>query len=245
MPILGVLLFAIDIAFVVHAARSGRFSPWGYIILMVPGFGALAYALVELLPEMRGTPGGARAEAAVRRRLDPTKRYRALQNAVEIADTVANRAAFAEECLALNRPDEALEQYEAIVRQPSGDEPVHHVGKARAELAAGRPAGALATLDALQARWPDYRSSSAHLLYARALEEAGRDAEALAEYDAVAEYHAGPEPVVRKAMLLHRLGDPEPARDIAAEVVRRLERGPAFARKQQAEWLTQARALLR
>ena len=36
-------LTLINIVPVVHAAKSGRFSPWGYIILMMPGIGAIAY----------------------------------------------------------------------------------------------------------------------------------------------------------------------------------------------------------
>ena len=42
MPI-AFALFLIDIIFIVHAAKTGRFSPWGYLILLLPGVGALAY----------------------------------------------------------------------------------------------------------------------------------------------------------------------------------------------------------
>ena len=54
MP-LALILGVLDVVLVIHAAKTGRFSPWGYIILMIPGFGALAYFFVILLPEWSGT----------------------------------------------------------------------------------------------------------------------------------------------------------------------------------------------
>jgi hypothetical protein len=38
---------------IVHAAKTGRFWPWGFIILFIPGFGALAYVLIEHVPMAR------------------------------------------------------------------------------------------------------------------------------------------------------------------------------------------------
>jgi hypothetical protein len=35
MP-LAIVLMVIDVAFVVHAAKTGRFNPWGYLILFCP-----------------------------------------------------------------------------------------------------------------------------------------------------------------------------------------------------------------
>ena len=72
------------------------------------------------------------------------------------------------------------------------------LGRARAEFGLGEPALAVATLDELKARWPDYRSPEGHLLYAKALEGAGRDEEALAAYEAVGAYYPGAEPRVRR-----------------------------------------------
>ena len=53
-----IILMAINVAFVIHAAKTGRFSPWGYIIFLLPGVGAVAYVLVEPIPEWMGTQAG-------------------------------------------------------------------------------------------------------------------------------------------------------------------------------------------
>jgi hypothetical protein len=245
MPAIGSLLFLLDVLLIVHAAKSGRFWPWAYVVLLLPGFGAAAYVLVELLPAWRGSASGRKTERQIAKALDPTKRYRALKEAAEVAETIANRAALAEECLAIGEPDEAVALFSGIVDEPHGDEPMFFTGKARGELALGRPDQALATLDELKRRWPDYNQAEAHLVYARSLDEAGRSDEAEKEYRALANSYPGLEPTLRLAHLLKQDGRRTEALSIAAEVVKRGDRSPPFVRKRNARWLAEARKLLK
>jgi hypothetical protein len=244
MPIVLVLTL-INLLLIVHAARSGRFSPWGYIILMMPGIGALAYVAVELIPEWFGTYRGRKARKSVGRALDPERHYRALKDQIELADTIANRAALAEECLALGRYREAEENYDVVLARPMGDEPGYLLGKARAVFGGGRFAETVVLLDQLSARWPDFESAEGHLLYALALEESGRIAEAADEYRSLSSYYAGAEPSVRYALALRELGREAEAREVFSDVVKRIELAPRYVRKAQAEWLAMARQALK
>ncbi|MGD0188731.1 MAG: tetratricopeptide repeat protein [Roseiarcus sp.] len=244
MPI-GFIVAVLDIALIVHAAKTGRFMPWGFIILFLPGIGALAYVVVELLPEWFGSHKVWRTRQQIAGAMNPTGRYRQLQEELEIVDTIANRSALAQECLTLDKHQEALAQYDAILAKPHGEEPGFMLGKARAEYGVGNAGAALATLDDLKRRWPDYQSADGHLLYAMALEKAGRDDEALAGYAAVGEYFPGAEPRVRQAQLLQRLGRDDEARALAEDVVRTLSRAPAHVRKTQQHWLASAQRLAR
>jgi hypothetical protein len=122
MPFALVLL-AINVILIVHAAKTGRFWPWGYVILLLPGFGALAYVMVELVPEWLGTAQGQRARRNVAKTLNPEKRYRALVDDLAVTDTIANRVALAEECLTLGRFAEAREHFDNVLGRPMGDEP--------------------------------------------------------------------------------------------------------------------------
>jgi hypothetical protein len=131
----------------VHAAKTGRFMPWGFIILFIPGFGMLAYVLIELLPEWFGSAQGRHARRTVVGTLDPGKRYRVLTDELAIADTIANRAALADECLALGKFAEAEQHYDHILALPMGDDAVYTLGKARAQFGRGDAQGAVATLD--------------------------------------------------------------------------------------------------
>jgi hypothetical protein len=245
MPVLGTVLLALDIAMAFHAVKTGRFTPWFYIIILLPGIGGLAYVFMELIPEWLHSYQGRQARARINRALDPEGAYRTLKTEVEIANTIANRDALARECLALGRYDEARAQYDTILTMHMGDEPGYMVGRARAEFGLGRFADARATLDELRRRWPDWQSGDGHLVYARALEEEGRVAEAVDEYRAVSNYYAGAEPRVRLGLALRKLGREAEARAVLAEVIRQMRRAPAFARKTQAEWVSMAEAALR
>jgi hypothetical protein len=236
MP-LALLLVLIDIVLMVHAAKTGRFSPWGYIILMLPGIGALAYAVVELIPEWLNGVQGQKARRHVVNTLDPRRRYRELSDRLATSDTIANRTALAAECLELGLFDEAKMHYEHVLVLPMGDDPQFALGKARAEFGCGQPEGTLSTLDRLRERWPDFQSADAHLLYARALEEIGRTDEALDEYHALAGYFPGAEAKVRYGILLKKAGRSREGRALLQEVLKQFRRAPRYVRKAQAEWL--------
>ena len=66
---------------IVHAAKTGRFLPRGLIILFIPGFGAIAYVLVELVPEWFGSAQGQQARRHVVKTLDAEALPRAQRSA--------------------------------------------------------------------------------------------------------------------------------------------------------------------
>lgn len=242
---LGIILVLVDVLCVVHAAKSGKFWPWGAVILALPGFGAVAYFIMEILPDWLGTPQGQLARHRVAKTLNPGKHYRMLSDQLEVADTIANRVALAEECLQLGKFEEAQGHYEHVLALPMGDEPAYALGKARAQFGLDRASETVATLDQLRARWSDYQSAEGHLLYARALEESGRGDEALFEYQAVAQYYTGAEARVRYALLLDKLGRHAEAKAALTEVLARYKRVPGYVRRMQAEWITRAEKALR
>lgn len=239
------IILIINVVLIVHAAKTGRFMPWFYIILFLPGIGSLAYVVVELAPEWLGSYKGQVARRSFARAVNPGGRYRELTDELAVVDTIANRTALAEECLRLGKFDEALAHFEAILAQPLGEEPQFFYGKARAQMGLGQPVAAVATLDELMRRWPGYQSADGHLLYAVALEASGRNDEALANYENLGRYFPGPEPRVRQAQLLQRLGREADAKLIAEDVVRGLSRAPAHVRKSQRQWLASAQRLAR
>jgi hypothetical protein len=245
MPILGAVVYSIAIAMAFHAVKTGRFWPWFYVIMFLPGLGALAYVIMELVPEWTGSYQGQRARARINKALDPEGAYRALKTEVEIANTIRNRDALAQECMTLGRFDEAKAQYDTILTMHMGDEPEYMVGRARAEFGLGCFADARATLDELRQRWPDWQSGDGHLIYARALEEDGRMAEAVDEYRELSNYYIGAEPRVRLGLALRKLGREAEGRAVLMDVVRQMSRAPKFARKTQAEWISMAENALR
>jgi hypothetical protein len=237
VPVALVVLL-LDITLIYHAAKTGRLQPWAFIILMVPLIGSLAYIVVELVPEWLGSPDAQKVRRRVANRLDPEKQYRELSDQLATADTVANRAALAAECVNVARFSEAAQHYDHILKLPSGHEPIYMLRKAEAQFAQHHPAETILTLDELQRTWPDFHSPEAHLLYARALAGAGRTDEALEEFHAVAGYFPGAEARVRYGLLLKLVGRTAEAKVVFTELIVQMKRAPRHVRHAQAEWLT-------
>ncbi len=119
MPV-ALVIVLLDITLIYHASKTGRLQPWAFIILMVPFIGALAYIVVELIPEWFSNPGAQHARKRVADRLDPEKLYRELSDRLAGTDTIANRAALAAECLNIARFDEAERHYDHIINTADG-----------------------------------------------------------------------------------------------------------------------------
>jgi hypothetical protein len=239
------ILFILNAGLILHAVRTGRVWPWLWVILMLPGIGALAYIAMELAPEFMGSRQAQRAQGQLARAVDPKRRYRELADNLAISDTIVNRVALARECLELEKYNEALTILTGVVEHSQGDEPSFFIDKARAEFGLAKYGEALATLDEVKRRWPDYQSNDGRLLYARTLEELGRDDEAEQEYRALAGSYPGVEPRVRLARALQRRGQVEEARTLAQNVVTELRRSPKHVVKAQGEWLKLAEGIAR
>lgn len=237
----GLLEIGLQIALAIHAARTGRMQPWLWIILFIPGIGSLLYVVIELLPEFMGGRTGRRLSSGVVKAVSPTRTYRALARQAEIAPTVHNKLRLAEEALALNRADEAVQLYESCATGLHETDPGIRLGLARARFAAGDCSGTIAELDRLRADTPEHRTAEGHLLYARALDGAGRTGDALAEYRTLVGYAPGEEARCRYAELLDRTGAPEEARAQYAEIVRRVDLQGSAYRRMQRDWYAAAR----
>ena len=126
-----------------------------------------------------------------------------------------------------------------------GDDPIYVLGKVRAQFGRGHPDEAVASLEDLRKRWPDYQSAEGHLLYARALEESGRSDDALYEYQALANYYPGAEARLRYGLLLDKAGRQAEADNVLNEVLTQLKRAPKYVRRAQAEWIALAEKAVR
>jgi hypothetical protein len=244
MPLIGLFLLLTDAACLYHVNKTGRPQYWFYIIIMLPGAGALAYFLFELLPELLGGPEARRAAARVHKIVDPEKDLRAAMDRVAVTDSIDTKTELAEECLRAGKPDMAVELYRSVLTGAHASEPDLMLGLARAEFASADYEAALRTLEKLRELNPDYHSPGGHLLYARSLEEHGRPDAALFEYEALSRYFPGQEAKCRYAELLLRLGRRDEARAIFEAIREAVERAPKVYAQSQREWLQQAKRRL-
>ncbi len=239
------LPLALMIACVVHAIRNGNVWPWIYIIVLLPGIGSLIYLFMEILPEMAKSRAASRLQSNVRTIADPHRTLREAHRTAELVGSVDAKRTLAEEYMLRGAYADAADIYKEAAQGQFKDDPALLFGLARAQFLSGDPAGAQASLDALQASDPNYVSADAHLLYARALEGQGKTADALAEYKRLVAYYSGEEARARYAMLLEKSGARDEAMDVYRQIVKLLDGAPSRYKKAQKEWGDIARRAVR
>lgn len=243
MPVLGLLLLVIQILFAVHAVRNGKEFFWLWLILLVPGIGCAVYFFTQILPELGGSRTVKRAHSGLLKAIDPQREFKRRQEMLEIADTVENRVALADECMEARMFPQAIELLQRCLKGMHKDDPAILERLARAQFENAEPARTIATLDALIAAHPSHKSPDGHLLYARALEADGQSGRACEEYDVLRESFPGEEARVRYAQMLTRMGRTEKAKELCHESLLRAKRAPKTYRQREREWLQLAERL--
>ncbi|HTU11788.1 MAG TPA: tetratricopeptide repeat protein [Allosphingosinicella sp.] len=224
MPLI-IAIVALQIACAVHCARSGRGGIWIMVILVFPVAGSLAYVVMEVLPGsgVTRTVGKARAKAV--QQLDPDRDLRHAREQLEVADTAANHAAYADALAARTIWLEAIQHYEkAEAKAPGGSDRRIRLKLIRALFEDGQAKRARALLEALPPSTLQSDNDRAALLLARMLEADGDSDRALAVYADVGVRLPGAEAQCREAGLLLSLGRGQEAIAPLAEVERRVKK---------------------
>lgn len=242
MPyILAAAGIAFQLAMLIHAIRTRRDQTWIYVLALLPGVGSVAYFAAEFVPWLMSSPNARSAAHSLQKKLDPERDLRRYAAEARLSASVDSKLRLAQELAAAKRYDEAIAAYRACLSGIFAHEPKIMLALASVEFEKGDAAAAAATLEALAEHNKDFRSAEGHLLYARALEGAGRREEAAHEYGAVADYYPGAEARARHGMLLKRLGDADGARRAFKDVLDAAELAPRHVRRANAEWIEIAR----
>jgi hypothetical protein len=228
----GLLYLVFAIAMAVHVVRSGRPLWWLMIILFLP-FGAVIYGLAIAAPELLGAPRTQRLAAETRAALDPGREYREAKRDCDETPTVRNQSRLAAAAAGLGRHDEAERLFREAAHGVHADDPVLLTGRANALLELGRADEALAVLEVIK---PEDRTPHSRLAHGRALEALGRTAEAEAELKGAAESLPGFEGLARYAAFLARAGRVAEAREMVADMDRRIGKIPGPLRREARQW---------
>ena len=241
MPAIGLLTLAVQVLCAVHVARTGRPYWWIYLIIFVPLLGVMVYVGAELLPDFLGGRRARLAASGVANFLDPGRGLREAMRRKEIAPSIQNKTALAEEYLAAGQPACSASLYRETLTGIHSTDPTLMLGLARALFANGEARETRATLERLRAANPEYSSAEGHLLYARSLELQDKADAALYEYAALVNYYPGQEARYRYALLLKKTGRSAEARRLLKEICQAIEYGPRYQYREQREWYDLAR----
>ena len=240
MPLIFISII-VQLALVVHIMKTGRNTTWVFIVLFFPLIGSLAYFIIELLPELTNTRTAKQAQRSIAKAVDPAKALREANAQYELASTAQNAMTLARLHLERGEFSAAKALFERSLSGVHGDDPELLMGLAEAHFGLAEYADVVRCLDSLKEKNPGKTSQEGHLLYARALDEQGRSAEAIAEYQALVEYYAGPEPSCRLATLLNAQGRKDEARALFEAVITRSKTAGKHYNSRYREWVSMAR----
>jgi hypothetical protein len=236
-----ILSIAIQAGLIAHVIKTGRNMLWILAIVFLPLAGSIAYAAVEILPDLFAGKTGRRARSSMHRMIDPDRDLRRASAEVEISGNVDARRRLADELLERRQFDAAIGAYQGGLRGIFEHDPTLLAGLAKAQFAKGDFAAARTTIERLAQHNPDFKSAEVPLLHARTLEAVGAFDQAEHAYEASAPSFPGAEARLRYALFLKRRGQAERARGILKDLLDGAKLGPAHYRRAQAEWLDLAR----
>lgn len=230
----------LQIALIVHVIKTDRPYYWIFIIMM-PGIGALAYIIVELLPEFFGSWQGRRALRGVRKTLNPLGDLRQREREHRMSGSVEAARRLAAELIENGQYQQAIVNLQEALTGLYEHDPDLLLSLATAQFGNDQFEDAKHTLDRLIEHNPDFRSADGHLIYARSVEKCGDTDKALEEYAAVSAYYAGAEAKLRYGQLLEQTGNAEEALQQYSDIINAAELAPKHYQKAQREWINAAR----
>jgi len=233
------LSFIVQAFFAVHAYRTGR-ERWMYLIILVPVIGSLIYVLTELLPEIRYSSTGRRAESRIAGIIAPSDNMTKLRERLALVDSVENRQLLARECVNAGEYDEAIELYASCLKGIYKDDPQLMLELANAHYLCERYSDAKDVFVKIRSAHPDLRHAEGHLLFARTLENLGEDGSALREYKEVANYYPGEEASCRYALLLKKMGCEQEASEVFNKIILRSRIGGRRNTRRERRWVKTA-----
>jgi hypothetical protein len=229
----GVVLQALA---VIHFVRRRPDTYWLWIILVFGGLGALAYILVEVIPDVRLLRGT--FQVFPRR-----KRIKALEAAIIDNPSIGNYEELGDLYLDDKQYARARECFDKVIARSDGIDPFYR--RALAELALNDYQAAAADLAQVIARDPKYDYQRAAGLHAHALARTGERENAAALFAEVTKTSTLSETQYHYASLLADEGRAPEAREWAERILRKKATMPDYIRRRERPWFRSARALLK
>jgi len=221
---------------IVHFVRRRPNTYWLWIILMFGGLGALAYILVEVIPDA-GLLRGA-FQVFPRR-----KRIKALEAAIIDNPSVGNYEELGDLYLDDGQFARARECFDRVIARSDSIDPLYR--RALCAIALNDFPSAAADLEQVVARDAKYDYQRAAGLHAHMLAKLGEREKADAVFADVTKTSTLSETQYNYACFLADTGRPAEAREWAERILRKKATMPDYIRRRERPWFRSTRALLK
>src|ERR1700739_4375194 len=92
-----ILSLLIQVILIVHVIKTGRNQIWIWVLALLSIPGALAYIVVEIIPDLFRSRTAQRTARRLRKALDPERELRRYESEARLGSNVASRQRYAEE----------------------------------------------------------------------------------------------------------------------------------------------------
>jgi hypothetical protein len=221
---------------IIHFIRRRPDTYWLWIILMFSGFGALAYILIEVIPDF----GLLRASFQVFPR---RKRIKQLEAMVIDNPSIGNYEELGDLYLDDEQFVKARECFDRVLAREESIDPLYRRGLSA--IALNDFQAAVADLEKVTARDPKYDYQRAAGLLAYALGKTGDRNKASALFAEVTETSTLSETQYNYASFLAETGREAEAREWADRILRKKATMPDYIRRRERSWFRKAKTLLK
>jgi len=225
MPIIGGVIFLLQLTVVYHAFKTGRPYYWIFVIMAFPIMGALIYFLVEIIPGSRSERGLKKIGNDIVKAINPDRDMKRKAEELAICGSVENKLKMADELVERGMFDEAIDLYKSAREGQYYFASDLLYGFARARFFNGEYLEARKLLGELQEHAPRYYPQEVALMKARAASKFGDRATARGEIETLLENFVGLEARYRYAEILFEDGQAARAR---AELERVIDHAKRF-----------------
>ncbi len=238
LPMLGQLLWILQIALIIHVYRTGRPYWWTWVLLMAPGIGGLAYVIVELLPGYRSPTGFWHS-------LKPQKwRIADKREQLEESETVDNRLSLAEELFEAGEFAEADAIASECLKGVFQNDPRTLVDVAKYKIALGKHEEAYAFLSRVDTTRNRMLALEHQVMRGDCLAALGKYAEAEEAYQSVIGFFIGEAPRVGLAQIYEKTGRADEAIALWKDIQKKFRRSSPAWRRTERSWYKLAKTKL-
>jgi len=234
------IIAALQIICILHALKTNR-RDWIYLLIFLPGIGAIIYIIRELLPGWRVSG----INSGNMKNFFPSGRIKELERNLKIADTDANKLRLAEEYARQQNFEKAMALTKSCLKGIYANNDGMMLDMGRYAFGAGQYAESLAWLDnALKQKQNKFDKPEDELLYAKTLHRSGDIARAETAYKQIIRVHHSMEGRYHYGLLLKETGRNEEAKTQFRTVLDERDLHPKHVRHMNAKWVSASRKAL-
>jgi hypothetical protein len=235
------IIAALQILCILHALKTNR-RDWIYLLIFLPGIGAIIYIIREVLPGLSFSG----MNSINMNSFFAGGRIKELERNLKIADTDSNRLRLAEEYARQQNFEKAMELTNSCLKGIYANNPGMMLDMGRYAYGAGKYAESLSWLDkALLEKKNRFDKPEDEILYSKALHKSGDIVRAEAAYKQIIRVHHSMEGRYHYGLLLKETGRNEEAKTQFRTVIDERNLHPPHVRRLNAKWVSASRSALK